>query len=259
MVVITGPDDDEVSALSFPCSVRTASSNPNRRCAPICENTVREEVEHKKESDNAYSISASLFMTMTNTSNYDHKSGRCIHHPHIRLRKKNLFGRGWTVLMSACPDCCVGELCRWQLVQENMKRSMNKEKKTEGNNREGSLDVSYHTTTTASSEGTNSRRSRDEGGTPTKRISIKLSRSSSIGDYDGPKGIVANPKTKTKSTQLSSIKTVPPPPPRRSPSQDIHREPPELPPRKCKGHLESDDLTASSSGGSSNQGGYDHS
>ena len=259
IVVITGPDDDEVSALSFPCSVRTASSNPNRRCAPICENTVREEVEHKKESDNAYSISASLFMTMTNTSNYDHKSGRCIHHPHIRLRKKNLFGRGWTVLMSACPDCCVGELCRWQLVQENMKRSMNKEKKTEGNNREGSLDVSYHTTTTASSEGTNSRRSRDEGGTPTKRISIKLSRSSSIGDYDGPKGIVANPKTKTKSTQLSSIKTVPPPPPRRSPSQDIHREPPELPPRKCKGHLESDDLTASSSGGSSNQGGYDHS
>ena len=96
--------------------------------------------------------------------------------------------------MSACPDCCVGELCRWQLVQENMKRSMNKEKKTEGNNREGSLDVSYHTTTTASSEGTNSRRSRDEGGTPTKHISIKLSRSSSIGDYDGPKGIVANPR-----------------------------------------------------------------
>ena len=140
IVVITGPDDDEVSALSFPCSVRTASSNPNRRCAPICENTLREQVEHKptssdaEESDNAYTLSTSLLMTMTNTSDYDHKSGRCIHHPHIRLRKKNLFGRGWTVLMSACPDCCVGELCRLQLVQEKMIRSMNKEKKIEGNN-----------------------------------------------------------------------------------------------------------------------------
>jgi len=266
IVVITGPDDDEVSALSFPCSVRTAPSNSNRRCAPICENTVREEVEHKstssdaKESDNAYTLSASLSMTMKNTSNYDHKSGRCIHHPRIRLRKKNLFGRGWTVLMSACPDCCVGELCRLKLVQENMKRSMNKEKKTKGNNREGSLDVSNHSyRSTASSEGINIRRSRDEGGTPTKRISITLSRGSSVGDYDGPKGIVANPKTKTKATQLSSTKTVPPPPPRRSPSQDIHRGPPEMPLRKCKGHLESDDLTASSSGGSSYQGGYDHS
>ena len=273
MVVIPGPDDDEVSALSFPCSVRSASSNPNRRCAPICENTLREQVEHKptssdaEESDNAYTLSTSLLMTMTNTSDYDHKSGRCIHHPHIRLRKKNLFGRGWTVLMSACPDCCVGELCRLQLVQEKMIRSMNKEKKIEGNNRKGSLDVSYHTDggsdadyrSTAISEGNNSRRSRDEGGTPTKHISIKLSRSSSVGCYDRPNGIVANPKTKTKATQLSSTKSVPPPPPRRSPSQDIHPGPPDLPPRKCKGHRESDDLTVSSSGGSSNQGGYDHS
>jgi hypothetical protein len=166
---------------------------------------VREEVEHKP----AYSISASLFMTMTNTSNYDHKSGRCIHHPHIRLRKKNLFGRGWTQLMSACPDCCVGELCRLQLVQENMKRSMNKEKKTEGNNHEGSLDVSYHTTTTASSEGNNSRRNRDEGGTPTKRISIKLSRSSSIGDYDGPKALLPIPRQRQNRPNCHQLRRYP--------------------------------------------------
>jgi hypothetical protein len=270
MVVIPGPDDDEVSALSFPCSVRSASSDPNRRCASIYENELREQVEHKtyssdaEELDNAYTLSTSLLMTMTNTSNYDPKSGRCIHHPHIRLRKKNLFGRGWSVLLSACPDCCVDELRRLHLVKEKMNRSVNKEKTIEGDNREGSVDVSVNTDgsgdvdyrSTTTSEGIISMRSSNEGGTQTKRISINLSRSSSSssdGRCDGPKGIVANPKTKTKT------KTVPPPPPRRSPSRDIHRGPPQSTPRKFKGHLESDDMTASSSGGSSNQGGCDHS
>lgn len=70
-----------------------------------------------------------------NTNNYD-KRGRCVVHPHIRLRKKKLLNRlclgssnkdnpdggGWKILMSACPDCCVDELRRIRLVEENNKR-----------------------------------------------------------------------------------------------------------------------------------------
>lgn len=49
--------------------------------------------------------------------------GRCIHHPHVRLRKKRIFGRGWKVIMSACPDCCVEELRRIRAVEENKLRA----------------------------------------------------------------------------------------------------------------------------------------
>ena len=49
------------------------------------------------------------------------KKGRCIHHPHIKLRKKNIFGKGWKVLKSSCPDCCVDELRRLYRVKEDRK------------------------------------------------------------------------------------------------------------------------------------------
>lgn len=38
--------------------------------------------------------------------------GRCIHHPHIRLRKKKVFGSGWKELYTACPDCCIEEMLK---------------------------------------------------------------------------------------------------------------------------------------------------
>jgi len=43
--------------------------------------------------------------------NYDGK-GRCIHHPYIQLRKKELFKmkNSWKILMTNCPDCCIEEL-----------------------------------------------------------------------------------------------------------------------------------------------------
>lgn len=55
----------------------------------------------------------------TSKSEYGPKSGRCIHHPHVRLRKKNLFGFGWKVLMTACPDCCIDELHRIRSIDQN--------------------------------------------------------------------------------------------------------------------------------------------
>ena len=45
-------------------------------------------------------------------NNYD-SQGRCVRHPHIRLRTRSIFGtREWKVIMNACPDCCIDELTR---------------------------------------------------------------------------------------------------------------------------------------------------
>ena len=46
------------------------------------------------------------------TFNPHPKTGRCIHHPTIRLRKKKLFGRGWKIVIGHCPDCCLDEMKR---------------------------------------------------------------------------------------------------------------------------------------------------
>jgi hypothetical protein len=238
--IVVRPDDDEVSALSFSGrSVRSISSCQDRYFPPICENTSHEQDEHKpsssdaKTSDNAYTAVTSLSKMMKNTGDYDPKTGRCVHHPHIRLRKKKLFGKGWTALMSACPDCCIDELCK-------MKLALIKEKTTEGNSRERSLDASYHS----------------DGGTLTPRITISLRRSSI--DCRGPTSVLSDPNAKSNMSPLSSTKMVPATTLPRSSSQDNHRGPPPVP-KKYKSHNDSDDLTASSSGASSNKGGYDHS
>ena len=74
---------------------------------------------------------------LINTAEYDSK-GRCVHHPHIRLRKKKMFGK-WKTLMSACPDCCVAELRRIRMVDEK-KRKMAKKKALRANKDEGGPD-----------------------------------------------------------------------------------------------------------------------
>ena len=53
-----------------------------------------------------------------NTAEFD-KKGRCVRHPTVRLRKKQLF-RGWKTLLSNCPECCLDEMRR---VKENRARS----------------------------------------------------------------------------------------------------------------------------------------
>jgi hypothetical protein len=236
--IVVRPDDDEVSALSF--SGRSVRSCPDRSFPPICEDT-SQEYEHNssssgaKNADNAiaYTTATSLSKMMKNTGDYDLKTGRCVHHPHIRLRKKKLFGKGWTVMMSACPDCCIDELYK-------MKLALIKENTTNGTSRERPLDASYHS----------------EGGTLTPRISISLCRSST--DCRGSASVLSNPKAKSKVSPSSSTKMVPVTTLPRSSTRDNHRGPPPVL-KKCKSHNDSDELTASSSGASSNQGGYDHS
>lgn len=53
------------------------------------------------------------------TNLYD-KSGHCVNHPHVRMRKKKLWGGGWNILISNCPDCCLEEMGRLAKAQKEM-------------------------------------------------------------------------------------------------------------------------------------------
>lgn len=64
-----------------------------------------------------------------NTGEYDER-GYCKHHPTVRLRKKK-FMRGWKVVLSNCPECCLDEMRR---VKES--RRKNREK-SRGGSRSG--------------------------------------------------------------------------------------------------------------------------
>jgi len=53
---------------------------------------------------------ASEVPVMTPASEYDDK-GRCVKHPHIKLRKRKILG-GWKVMLVNCPDCCIEEMLK---------------------------------------------------------------------------------------------------------------------------------------------------
>ncbi|EED93292.1 predicted protein [Thalassiosira pseudonana CCMP1335] len=153
VVVNHNREDDEVSAISFMGSVQTcpvpphyghhhlhncSSSRHSQQCEPIDEDnhSTNNEQDSNQPEDPLYQI---------NTNNYDSK-GRCVDHPHIRLRKKKMLGRGWKVLMSACPDCCVEELRRIKLVESDRKK--------QGSRREKKKSSSKHRRRGSSSRGT---------------------------------------------------------------------------------------------------------
>jgi hypothetical protein len=135
--VIPASNDDDVSVLSFlGHSVKSASSCLTDRRSAISENSsTQEQGEHFRHlpvtepTGTVNGITNSSMLTMmTNNNNFDQKTGRCIHHPHLHLLKKKLFGRGWKILMSVCPDCCVSELCRIRMTEANkMKCYMEKD------------------------------------------------------------------------------------------------------------------------------------
>lgn len=82
--------------------VSTSSSHSSFSVVPSVRNANQAQLSFKRQGP---TYSTNLH------HNYDHK-GRCIRHPHIRLRKKRAFDEGWKVLLSACPDCCLEELRR---------------------------------------------------------------------------------------------------------------------------------------------------
>ena len=162
MIVNPSCDDDTISTLSFMGTKASSSSGglPHRPNTSLPSrysqggspththegedhHALHEEIEEdesplpRKISNESNSTQDTMTHEATNsssvnTNNYD-KKGRCIVHPHIRLRKKKFMSRlclgsssnnnsGWKILMSACPDCCVDELRRIRLVEENNKR-----------------------------------------------------------------------------------------------------------------------------------------
>jgi len=147
-MVVASAVDDEVSNLSFmggsvsvvsvgTGSVRTGSS----RDTSSSEGTSREKAERAEEDGGTEEVedeTDDVPATLINTANYDSR-GRCRLHPQIRLRKKKMFGKGWKVLMSACPECCVDELRRVRLEEEK-KRKM--AAKSRGNGSRTGLDGS---------------------------------------------------------------------------------------------------------------------
>jgi len=259
MVINPAPNDDEVSALTFTGhSGRSTSEYPYCHRTSICENSSQDEDDYNAEV--ADKAKLSLSMMITNTSDYDTKTGRCIHHPHVRLRKKKLFGKGWKVLMSACPDCCVGELRRIRVAEENnLKRTLEKRKSIDSSSRRSSNHTcdswDFDNKSTNSSEGSKSGGRGNEGETSASR-KVTNSRSSSF--QSGPTSFVTDPKPKV--TPMSSTKMAVLPPPRHSPSQ--HRGSLPLPPKKDKLHIEQDETTASpsvSSSGSTENAAIDNS
>ena len=55
--------------------------------------------DHGEEEEEGQSDIQNILSKM-NTNEYCAK-GRCVRHPHVRLRKKKMLGKGWKVLMSA--------------------------------------------------------------------------------------------------------------------------------------------------------------
>mmetsp|Transcript_11428 Transcript_11428/g.24737 ORF Transcript_11428/g.24737 Transcript_11428/m.24737 type:complete len:954 (+) Transcript_11428:310-3171(+) len=121
-MVIRAPANfkDDVSAISFMGSVSTPPPPPpagggGQRMSHIGE-------EDESLDGECGGVGGDDDADRIDTNEYDRK-GRCVRHPHVRLRKKKLFGRGWKVLMSACPDCCVDELKRIRLVEEGKRKA----------------------------------------------------------------------------------------------------------------------------------------
>jgi hypothetical protein len=78
------------------------------------------------------------------TSICDQK-GRCVYHPHIRLRKKSWHG-GWKVLRNLCPDCTI----------ENLKKDMNDKNSAVGphdSTTKGDLRTSVHSSGSSNTAG----------------------------------------------------------------------------------------------------------
>lgn len=77
-----------------------------------------------------------------NTGEFDER-GYCKRHPIVRLRKKK-FMRGWKVLLSNCPECCLEEMRRVKASRNEVRKKSRESKKkkssrkgTEGDSRSG--------------------------------------------------------------------------------------------------------------------------
>ena len=93
---------DDVSAISFG-EGRSVASAPARggvgRHGGQSPMGTFDEEGDDEDSDSDAGGSVGAPAEQLNTNEWDSK-GRCVRHPHIRLRKKKMLGKGWKVLMS---------------------------------------------------------------------------------------------------------------------------------------------------------------
>lgn len=83
-------------------------------------------------NDTAINIRSSN--SSSNSNIYD-KHGRCIHHPQIQLRRRQLFSFSteWKTILKVCPDCCMEELNRLYASTSSIKKVKEHGKKEEEN------------------------------------------------------------------------------------------------------------------------------
>ena len=254
MVVRVSPasNDDEVSVLSF-LGGSILSVPPTRRVSALSENSDGLCLP-VAEATNVLTAS-SISTMMTNNNEFDPKSGRCVRHPHVRLRKKKLFGRGWKVMMSACPDCCVAELCRIRSAEANKPKLVipatnnsvieDRSSANDGNGnyvrgRQGEPSISMMKR--SSSCFTSSLRNSVQSGDGSSLRNSVLS--SNCSGYAGDSSKLSMPSSKMATR-------MPPPPSRRSSSQDVFSRAQSLPPKKDTMSINYDEATASLTGSSS--------
>ncbi|KAL7506378.1 hypothetical protein ACHAXN_006092 [Cyclotella atomus] len=87
----------------------------SRKSSPAMPPALSETVVHKSTTYNPDSESI-----VTNL--YD-RTGHCVRHPHVRLRKKKLWGGGWNILIANCPDCCLEEMGRLVKIQKEKEKA----------------------------------------------------------------------------------------------------------------------------------------
>lgn len=116
--VSNSDDDDEIQYFKEYNVVQPLSSSTSLNACKESSQELSDQHVQSSSSDETVVVNDANTIQISK-SEYDPKSGRCIHHPHVRLRKKNLFGLGWKVLMTACPDCCIDELLRIGSIDQN--------------------------------------------------------------------------------------------------------------------------------------------
>ena len=257
MVVRVNPtsNNDEVSVLSFQGG-SILSVPPTRRVSNLSENSdglLCLPVAEASDKINVLTAS-SIATMMTNNNEYDPKSGRCVRHPHVRLRKKKLFGRGWKVMMSACPDCCVAELCRIRAAETNKSKlviptAINNcvivEDRSSANDGNGSNNVRGR-----QGEPSTSMKRSSSCFTSSLRNSVQSSIGNSLRSSDSS-GYAGDTSNSSMPSSKMATRMPPPPPSRRSSSQDVFSRAQSLPPKKDAMSINYDEATASLTGSSS--------
>ena len=89
-----------------------------------------------KLSDDTTTIN--IDTNINNDNNTYDKHGRCIHHPQIQLRRRQLFSFSteWKIILKVCPDCCMEELNRLYASTSIIKKMNDKKKENESDETE---------------------------------------------------------------------------------------------------------------------------